>query len=343
MASKEEMMLRSIGFGACLPYAAGGAERSLKHVMALSHPFAVLGFRTCPFRSKIRLFSVERIRLLPFVLPTGRWGYSFTLLYFFPLFFVFRRIKCIELHTYGTFSLPALFGFRGRSSNLYIRALSDIGIVEQYERGGSRLLFTLYRVSEEPARLIYLALLRYLVTKRSVRIIANSKFTAKKVKRVLGITAVVEYPYVAVDQLKAEYDYWGTVLKDNKKDRILFIGDGYNKGIDLATRIAERLSDKRFLFVGRRLSSDRTFPRNVERQNWTRYPAELFARASIVIVPSRWAETFGRVAAEATILGVPALVSNRGGLPEAVGDNKDLIVSDLENIEEWCIKIEATL
>ena len=48
-------------------------------------------------------------------------------------------------------------------------------------------------------------------------------------------------------------------------------------------------------------------------------PADYFALTRILVVPSVWDEPFGRVAAEAMINAIPALVSNRGSLPHVVG------------------------
>jgi glycosyltransferase involved in cell wall biosynthesis len=47
-------------------------------------------------------------------------------------------------------------------------------------------------------------------------------------------------------------------------------------------------------------------------------PAEYLALTRLLLVPSVWQEPFGRVAAEALINGIPALVSDRGALPEVV-------------------------
>ncbi len=44
--------------------------------------------------------------------------------------------------------------------------------------------------------------------------------------------------------------------------------------------------------------------------------------ASLVVVPSLWEEPFGRVALEAQMNGIPAIVTNLGGLPEIVFNNK---------------------
>jgi len=47
-------------------------------------------------------------------------------------------------------------------------------------------------------------------------------------------------------------------------------------------------------------------------------PAEYFALTRLLVVPSVWDEPFGRVAAEAMINGIPALVSDRGALPDVI-------------------------
>jgi glycosyltransferase involved in cell wall biosynthesis len=47
-------------------------------------------------------------------------------------------------------------------------------------------------------------------------------------------------------------------------------------------------------------------------------PAEFFALTRALLVPTAVEEAFGRVAAEAMINGIPAVVSNRGALPDVV-------------------------
>jgi len=49
-------------------------------------------------------------------------------------------------------------------------------------------------------------------------------------------------------------------------------------------------------------------------------PADFFALTRILLVPSTVAESFGRVAAEAMVNGIPPIVSDRGGLPQTVRD-----------------------
>jgi glycosyltransferase involved in cell wall biosynthesis len=49
-------------------------------------------------------------------------------------------------------------------------------------------------------------------------------------------------------------------------------------------------------------------------------PRDVFAQTRVLLMPTVRDEAFGRLAAEALLNGVPALVADRGGLPEAVGE-----------------------
>ncbi len=48
-------------------------------------------------------------------------------------------------------------------------------------------------------------------------------------------------------------------------------------------------------------------------------PAQFFSQIDVLVVPSLWDEPFGRVVLEGQAMQVPAICSNRGGLPEALG------------------------
>src|SRR5438045_3878818 len=47
-------------------------------------------------------------------------------------------------------------------------------------------------------------------------------------------------------------------------------------------------------------------------------PRDFYRVSRLVLMPSLWDESFGRVAAEALINGIPVLASNRGALPEVL-------------------------
>ena len=52
----------------------------------------------------------------------------------------------------------------------------------------------------------------------------------------------------------------------------------------------------------------------------THDPRRFYAITRLLLMPSLWNESFGRAAAEAMLNGIPVLASNRGALPETVGD-----------------------
>ena len=56
----------------------------------------------------------------------------------------------------------------------------------------------------------------------------------------------------------------------------------------------------------------------------TPHIAAVYGLTKALVAPSVWHESWGRVATEANINGIPALVSNSGGLPEAIGIDQTL-------------------
>jgi glycosyltransferase involved in cell wall biosynthesis len=60
----------------------------------------------------------------------------------------------------------------------------------------------------------------------------------------------------------------------------------------------------------------------------------VYGKCKILLVPSVWEEAYGRVVTEAQVSGIPAVASERGGLPEAVGRGGILIDPD-GPIDHW--------
>jgi glycosyltransferase involved in cell wall biosynthesis len=115
------------------------------------------------------------------------------------------------------------------------------------------------------------------------------------------------------------------------------------KGVDIFLEVARRLPDERFLLV-------ESWPLSAEAlaelrkklaplpnvEFWRRVPdAEaIYRRTRMLLIPSVWAEAFGRVAIEAQSCGIPVIASRRGGLPESVGDG-GLCIDDYLNPAAW--------
>jgi len=124
-----------------------------------------------------------------------------------------------------------------------------------------------------------------------------------------------------------------------------FLKPEVKKGIDIVIEIARRMPNIEFLCYGEKpvnyekISSELN---NLHFVGWINDHKKIFSSIRILIVPSIWEEPFGRVVIEALASGVLPIVSNRGGLPEAVGD-KLLIVGDNWNIDAWVKKIQLYL
>ena len=76
---------------------------------------------------------------------------------------------------------------------------------------------------------------------------------------------------------------------------------------------------KRLKRRAQKLGDGVTFVGFVERQQLRYY----YAVADVVVVPSLWAEPFGKVIVEAMSVSVPVVASHRGGIPEILTDQKD--------------------
>jgi glycosyltransferase involved in cell wall biosynthesis len=149
--------------------------------------------------------------------------------------------------------------------------------------------------------------------------IANSRFTAARLRNRFGIEAAVLPP------LFRRKDY-ATPVTGNM---VTLINPVAVKGVDLALQIAALCPDIPFVFV-------RGWPlglkeeaalrrklrplRNVALRERVDDMRTIYRETRLLLVPSQWEdETWGRVVSEAQFSGIPVVASDRGGLPEAVG------------------------
>jgi Glycosyl transferases group 1 len=126
---------------------------------------------------------------------------------------------------------------------------------------------------------------------------------------------------------------WSTVVAPVESRAFLtFVHPAPHKGLLLFARLADMLGSRRpdipILVVqsGRSGGGLNAIP-GIDFSKYPQImaapavpsPADYFALTRVLLVPSAWAEPFGRVAAEAMINSIPAIVSDRGSLPDVVG------------------------
>lgn len=168
--------------------------------------------------------------------------------------------------------------------------------------------------------------------------IANSKFTASRIMELFGTNSSIIYPPIKADNYKVPYNKDGFITMVNP--RTIY------KGPDIFLNIANQLSQKEFLLVGpigpvdvkKRVKE----MSNVTHWEWCENMRNVYSESKVVVIPSRVEESFGRVAAEAMVSGIPCVVSDRGGLPEVVGETGE-IISSIESAESWIRGINQAL
>lgn len=108
------------------------------------------------------------------------------------------------------------------------------------------------------------------------------------------------------------------------------------KGGPLISRVATHFPKIEFRFVGcpKILSDQKIIAENITQVGWRDLAKEFEGCSDLVLVPSQWQEPFGRVAVESLLAGKPVLVSNVGGLPEAVGREESLTI-DSDDEQMW--------
>lgn len=237
-----------------------------------------------------------------------------------------------ELWAYGPWAPAVLLGFDG-PARYFVRSENDLGISRNYRKGWKRWGRSLYSVAQLPGTAAYRRDLAAAMARS--RVIANSRFMAAKARQLFATEAEVAYPRVDADALRRALAAEAAVPR-----YVVFAGDSEVKGLGLARQIARRLPTVSFRFFSRRVSSVRQ-EGNVLWSPWESESWRVFQGARLVIVPSQWEEAYGRMAREAFLLGIPVLVSNIGGLPEAVGPGA--LVYDYRNASAWVARIAEAL
>ncbi|PCR90101.1 glycosyltransferase family 4 protein [Natrinema ejinorense] len=200
------------------------------------------------------------------------------------------------------------------------------------------------------------------------RFVANSRYTQQWITSIWGRDSTVVYPYI-------DFDFY--TAPEGPSDRISMINPIEMKGGRTFRAVAERVPDRDFLAKGGwysfRTDDFSWDPETLHIQGNTFHgaplelPAEeilqhgptdvgfddldnvtftsepgilaVYAKTGVLLVPSVWEETFGRVVLEAMWNGIPVVASHRGGIPEACG-GAGLLVEEGAEPDAWVDALE---
>jgi len=160
----------------------------------------------------------------------------------------------------------------------------------------------------------------------------NSQYMRDIIEPHIKGRGYVVYPSVDVD-VKSR------LLTEIK--RVHMVGLSYEKGFKILKGLADYFPNINFSVYGKKSGQifEDGLPVNVIYKGWASLN-EIYGGCDVFIVPSQIEEAFGRVAIEALSFGCIVLVSDKGGLPETVDYDPELIL-DNGDIGGWCAAISS--
>ena len=169
-----------------------------------------------------------------------------------------------------------------------------------------------------------------------LHLIANSPYTAGILGKLTSNKIGVVLPFMKLDRYQ---------VRERQRQYITFINPIPEKGINVAIEIARYLPQERFLFVKGQWSvySKKTLEAfvkaayslpNVEVWEHQEDMRHVYSMTNILLVPSQFTETFGRVIVEAQVNGIPVVAAKAGGIPYTAGQG-GILVEPKDNLPAY--------
>lgn len=181
-------------------------------------------------------------------------------------------------------------------------------------------------------------------------VLFTSDFVRQRVEALFGQDGFVFYPPFDFSEGNQS-----DLHKKQENKIITLINPIYEKGINTFLELSTIFNDYTFFVVEgwRPVQIDESYlSKNVRYIPRQFDLSSVYKQTDILLAPSHFEEGFGRVVVEAGLYGVPSIVSNRGGLKEAVGNGGIVVntfdigdwseaiktISDPKNYKEFCTR-----
>lgn len=174
-------------------------------------------------------------------------------------------------------------------------------------------------------------------TKGLVEIVFNSQFIREKFENFNQY--IKKHNTVCYPPFKK-----GNYLTSSSKKFITMINPVKVKGGKIFEKIVKRLPERRFLAV-KGWFDPKEDDINLEKYSnivlWEKQDdmRKVYRETKFLLIPSIVKEGFCRVAIEAALSGIPAIASQKGGLPEAIR-NGGILIKNPRDINSWVKAIE---
>ena len=194
--------------------------------------------------------------------------------------------------------------------------------------GGDALANELRRAAKAKGASVVFALHNFNYTSADLfegtdAVLVPSRFAASFYRKDLGLECT-PIPYLV--------DFRRARVEDRTGTYVTFVNPSHEKGVYAFARIADELGHRRpdiSLLVVEGRGTERTLADcglnlarlgNVSIMSHTTDPREFWSVTRLCVMPSLWWESQGLVAVEAMLNGIPVIASDRGALPETLGD-----------------------
>jgi len=126
------------------------------------------------------------------------------------------------------------------------------------------------------------------------------------------------------------------------REYIVFVGDERIKGTHIIKYLAKSLPKQKFKIFTRKINKT-YISKNITYMPWQDSVYNIFNTAKLILIPSQCGEGYSRISKESTLLGIPALGSNHGGIPEALDFHEGKLVNDYKSKKAWLVALNKKL